>query len=800
MYRRERPKPRTEAPPPAPEAAPSNRALAAMLAREVGWRGAGKGKPNSEQRRVEAPDASRAVERIPIDGIKGTGLPSRAIVVMPSLPSGRDTVDVLLHLHGFTPGYAGAKPADLAGYNIEAQMAAAGKDLIAILPQGDEVSDFNPASAAKSFDSDTFIKAVFARLTEEGFEPPAPGRVILSSHSGGDQSIVEMLKSSKAPAKLAGLFLFDTMIAESFGGAVADYVDARINREVDHLRLARFSPADPALIEAESLAWLRENGFRVQIVYRKGGAYEAAAKAIGARLEQHFAAVAKDLTPGVLQALRDHFHVHEITDIKRIGHMDVLAGDDAFQHAIESLPTEDAALGLPYESQPLPADAIDTPQLMRLASHAGNRAMGRLLARDPTPTATEIVTTTIRWNTTQPPRNYLKDTFTDHPVDWKADVYVDGKKEGSGDGTLDLKLVKGSKHVIKVVPTPADKRDDFYSTASKKVTADAVTVDVPLAYHRENQYFTDQSWEHQGIDPVKARDTTSATMLDHAITVNKKALPTVKKTNEYFASNALTDDERAEVKKTTLVIGGYNRRTTSDGDFSNHSTGCAVDINVNEATSQNLHWKDSKPELVKRMELFSHVVQKESGWSSWSGWNETDGKKWLEASRLFNVHFPRFLAELLDDAAGTTDNTALADMGEALDWFGGTQAVGVSMVTSQDPGKLRKAAAAAKKKGKADSAKWLERTATDWTAVRAWIEGVVMYDAEHWAYISDHEARAAAGKEKRKPVGELHGMIALHPKLVETLVAGGWSWLINFQHAKDLMHFEDRAAYDQIKK
>src|SRR3954452_19886417 len=136
MYRRERPKPRTEAPPRVEAAAHSNQALARLLAREVGWKGAGKGKPNSEQRRVEAADASRAVERIPIDGIKGTGLPSRAIVVMPSLRSERDTIDVLLHLHGFTPGYAGGKPDDLGVYNIEAQMAAAGKDLMAILPQG----------------------------------------------------------------------------------------------------------------------------------------------------------------------------------------------------------------------------------------------------------------------------------------------------------------------------------------------------------------------------------------------------------------------------------------------------------------------------------------------------------------------------------------------------------------------------------------------------------------------------------------------------------------------------------------
>src|SRR3954468_12822804 len=318
MYdRRERPKPRTEAPAAAEEPAQSNQALAAMLAREVGWKGAGKGKPNSEQRRVEAPDASRAVERIPIDGIKGAGLPPRAIVVMPSLRSERDTIDILLHLHGFTPGYAGGQPGDLGVYNIEPQMAAAGKDLMAILPQGDEASDFNAGQAGKAFDADDFIKAVFQRLTEEGYDPPAPGRVILSSHSGGDQSIVEMLKSGqgaagKAPGKLAGLFLFDTMIAESYGGAVGDFIDARIVQELDHVRLARFSREDPAKIEAALIAWIKENGFRVRIAYRKGGAYEAAAKAIGGRLELRFASAIKELGPvgsPVWQAMRENFAV-----------------------------------------------------------------------------------------------------------------------------------------------------------------------------------------------------------------------------------------------------------------------------------------------------------------------------------------------------------------------------------------------------------------------------------------------------------------------------------------------------------
>ena len=61
-------------------------------------------------------------------------------------------------------------------------------------------------------------------------------------------------------------------------------------------------------------------------------------------------------------------------------------------------------------------------------------------------------------------------------------------------------------------------------------------------------------------------------------------------------------------------------------------------------------------------------------------------------------------------------------------------------------------------------------------------------------------AKVAASTEKRTPIGELNGMIPLHPKLVETMEAGGWTWLIDQTEAKDFMHFEDRAAFAALKR
>ena len=147
---------------------------------------------------------------------------------------------------------------------------------------------------------------------------------------------------------------------------------------------------------------------------------------------------------------------------------------------------------------------------------------------------------TLRWDQTAPPREYLEDAFDDHPVNWKADVYVDGKKAGSGDGSLEVKLVKGSKHKVRIVPTPAAADDNFYLSVTREAHGQgrhgrrrARLQPLEPAVHR-------RQLGARGIDPAKAADMTTATDARKSVQVNKQVLPTVKKTNDYFASNKLT--------------------------------------------------------------------------------------------------------------------------------------------------------------------------------------------------------------------------------------------------------------------
>ena len=417
----------------------------------------------------------------------------------------------------------------------------------------------------------------------------------------------------------------------------------------------------------------------------------------------------------------------------------------------------------------------------------------------------KTVTVKIRWSKTTPPRKYLAEAFDDHPVDWKAVVYINGVKKGSGDGELDVEMTEGEKYAVTVAPT-ATGDDEYYETAGReRLVAKDETVDVKLAYNRENIRFTQQSWEEAGLDKTKVGDVKTVPLLGVDVTVNKLALPTVKKTNDYFDSKALTDDDREAIKKSIVKMGGYNKRTTSEGSFSNHSIGCAVDINENLETHQSHHWKkDSKVKStkgdVRLMETFAKVVRRESGWDKWDPWAEMDAKDWLAANELFEKHFPGYFATLLDDALGGTENTALAELGEAFEWLGGLDAAGEILVSKHDQKSLQAAAKKAQKAGKKATAAELRNLAADWGSIRAWIEGIVMYKDGKWAYKADHEKRVSEGKEKRTVKGELEGMLPLHPKLVETMQAGGWSWLIDQQHAKDLMHFEDRAAMKKLKK
>jgi hypothetical protein len=236
-----------------------NRALAAALGvhRADDWSDEGPRSKNLKPIEVPAPAGSggSSVFRVALFGIVDNEmLTGRAIVVLPTgIPATGGTFDVLVHLHGYEvwseakpdkpsrliwgTGYedarkrGGDEPIDIGVMKIEQEMAAAGGRMIGIFPQGDKFSDFTAAKGTKGFNLRHYVTAAFTRLQawikendgsivpKEAAGKVAPGRISLSSHSGGDEALSEMVGQepimaggSGAGDGLAGLFLFDSMI------------------------------------------------------------------------------------------------------------------------------------------------------------------------------------------------------------------------------------------------------------------------------------------------------------------------------------------------------------------------------------------------------------------------------------------------------------------------------------------------------------------------------------------------------------------------------------------------------------
>jgi hypothetical protein len=398
--------------------------------------------------------------------------------------------------------------------------------------------------------------------------------------------------------------------------------------------------------------------------------------------------------------------------------------------------------------------------------------------------------------------------FKDHPVNWKADVKVDGKVVKSGaDGSADVELVDGAKHTIAIVPTASAPDDYFLATSATWKSGTSITINLP--FKRENRRFAEQTWATEGLDTTKVGKVERPELMGHKVTVNKLVVPTVDKTNTEFAK--LDKPVQEEITKSIWSIGGYNVRTTSKGAFSNHSTGCAIDINPIDATKQNWHMQKSDKQDKRLMELFQKVVRLDPAFKDYDPWKERDPDKILESSKKFNERFPRYLLDLIDEAFGA--ESGASQLAGALQTFVPffdittikdalkSMVLGPELVETVTPKMLEEAAKAATKAKKPATAEALRAVAKDWSVLRAWIEGTVGWKdkegKEHWAYASDY---------KKDHPGEdpavMQGMVSLHPKLVSTLRAGGWTWLVDYHDnaQKDFMHFEDRAAQAALKK
>lgn len=367
-----------------------NRSTAALLRDVGGWKDAAEGSGNEGESSVAAPPGGLGFRRIPLTGLTGAAT-DRAIVYIPATPpAARAPIDILLHLHGHPAGGPGgylggrsdtdvtdpgdpkeSRPSpqadDIDEYRIGAQLAAAGRPMVAILPQGVGKSDFG-AGEARAFKADDYIKSVFARLGEIGAwaaaDAPVPGPVVLSGHSGADLPMTQMLTSDLGPKDLQGLFLFDTMYpGAGYVERIWKVIRTRLESELGTLQGIRDRPGEESEMEAdaargeerrhdrtsvegteaeaEMVEFVAKHGFRLFNVHG-GGTYKPQSDQLEREINAWFAAKrVRDVVGGpgspVYEAFRGNFEIVRSSDRRPGVHMRIIRHDDHLKRAVGML-------------------------------------------------------------------------------------------------------------------------------------------------------------------------------------------------------------------------------------------------------------------------------------------------------------------------------------------------------------------------------------------------------------------------------------------------------------------------------
>jgi hypothetical protein len=243
-------------------------------------------------------------------------------------------------------------------------------------------------------------------------------------------------------------------------------------------------------------------------------------------------------------------------------------------------------------------------------------------------------------------RNGKKDTW----VTLVEDVEVTDANGTQGSATEKLShtvdVDRYAEYLVTFSPV-AEKPDDRYrdTSASVRVGASqaAATLSARLDVNRWNRKNVDDVWTGRNIDPDKADDVVQASLFGRSVSVNKAVVPRVEQTNALY--EALPEATKAEIRESLFVTGGYAVRTTSQGGYSNHSVGFAIDVNYHESTKQNHHFEENDTALLE--DLVEPVVQTDPSFASFDIMQD-QGLRQLHAAHVFNERFPAYLANLLD--------------------------------------------------------------------------------------------------------------------------------------------------------
>jgi hypothetical protein len=345
---------------------------------------------------------------------------------------------------------------------------------------------------------------------------------------------------------------------------------------------------------------------------------------------------------------------------------------------------------------------------------------------------------------------------------------------GHGTGNIVLEVDWAKKYQITIIPKFANlknnKPDRMYDVTNSVLinTAPitgpdpaALSKNIELMVNRWNWIHVDASWTKKGVNRDLALDIKPAVFLGKKVTVNNLALPLINQTENAFKNPGI-DYQR--IINSIAKVGSRTLRTMTGttGNYSNHSIGCALDVNEYMPTKQNHHFLEADEQ--KLLILVQQVVRDQL-----SGWETFDIKTaknlvQLDASNHFANEFPKWLY--------TKAQLYSPFFSDSKVYF-----VEVPAIREYTEDRLKVMIKAAEQSGQKELKSHFETILKYKNILIAWEEGTMVNGVR------------------------LKGMIPLDRDFLKIMLDNKWRWGGNYNGlTKDYMHFEDMATVRQIEK
>jgi len=555
------------------------------------------------------------------------GADGKAIAVVPTLKADQP-VEILLHLHGHNVGYRERAKSDgtamdpgsvrdVAADRIEQQLGASGRNMIAILPQGTTMSGFG------AFKPEAYITEVWGMLTAMKKLPPNAkrGAVVLSGHSGAASPITQMLSTGNLPTGLGELVLFDsihtgqrptveTFLKSRMGAdvkALKDLADPHLNGGLDAAKVTanqtdylsksfrfrgiftpKFHPQKKD--EQNHLMWQDPETKKKPVIDETvwagyGVEYEPLRDTIKAWMDAN----TKGFDASIAAALRENYKV--IPAGAGATHNTILGANNNLENALSVLPVAPAlpsttppsttpGTTIPPTTTPTTTAPVKTGALESAPEDdaASELAANETVPVDSTETADSSEATTIQAKRERPIASATSNSSAAVRISANP-AGVNAPAQSGGETVLRRQLDQmAGDNVVQRQPAPppltdAEQWDQDWNShvAQQGYFSDTLR---PSGTPRQRYDILCPLYKSHGIPrPMVylASSITTATFYGFSTEAHTDLATAMKKAETALKAKGYND---APVTK----VGALNARTTSEGGWSNHAAGKAVDL------------------------------------------------------------------------------------------------------------------------------------------------------------------------------------------------------------------------------